>query len=137
LAHPVPARLSKDYTAAQGRKFGLTVGIAFAVFSGVAWWSEHPRVFTVLASLSAVLIVAALLLPKQLRVVDAAWMKLALLVSKITTPVFMGVIYFVVLTPVGALRRALGKNALVHKPGRHGLWADRTSAPPSALERLF
>lgn len=137
MAHPVPARLSTAYTAAQGRKFGLTVGIAFGVFSGIAWWRGHPRVFIVLATLGATLVVAALLLPKQLRAVDAAWMKLALLISKVTTPIFMGLIYFVVLTPVGALRRAFGKNALVHVTGRDGFWADRTASPPTALDRLF
>ena len=137
MAHPVSARLSTDYTAAAGRKFGLTVGIAFGVFSGIAWWREHPRVFVVLASLGAVLVLTALIVPKQLRVVDDAWMKLALLISKVTTPVFMGVIYFVVLTPVGAARRAFGKNALVHRVGPSGLWADRSTSPPSSLDRLF
>jgi hypothetical protein len=137
LAHPVPARLSTDYTAAQGQKFGLTVGIAFAVFSAIAWWRDHPRVFPILASLAAVLILAALLLPKRLRVIETTWMKLALLISKVTTPLFMGVLYFVVITPVGVLRRTFGKNALIHSVGRQGLWADRSESPPSELDRLF
>lgn len=137
LAHPVPARLSTDYTAAAGRKFGVTVGVAFGVFAGIAWWREHPRVFVVLASLGGALLLAALLAPRQLRAVDRAWMKLALLISKVTTPVFMGIIYFLVLTPIGTLRRALGKNSLVHQPGPHGLWADRSADPRSSLDRLF
>lgn len=138
MAHPVPARLSKGYTAAHGRKFGLTVGTAFGVFAGIAWWREHPRVFVVLASLGAALILAALVAPRQLRAVDDAWMKLALLISKVTTPVFMGIIYFVVLTPAGFLRRTLGRNALEHQPdATGGLWADRSSSPRSSLDRLF
>lgn len=137
MAQPVPARLSKDYTAAAGRKFGFTVGIAFGVISAISWWRDDPRVFVVLASLAGVVMLAALVVPEQLRVVDDAWMRLALLISKITTPIFMGIIYFVVLTPVGVLRRAFGKNALVHRAGPHGLWADRSTTPPSSLERLF
>ena len=137
LAHPIPARLSKEYTASAGRKFGLTVGIAFGVFSAIAWWRQHPRMFVVLASLGAALVLAALLMPRQLRAVDYAWMKLALLISKITTPIFMGVIYFVVLTPVGALRRAIVKNALVHREGAMVVWADRSDSPRSSLDRLF
>lgn len=139
LAHPVPARLSKSYTAAQGRKFGLTVGLAFGVFAGIAWWRDHPRMLVVLASLGAALIVAALLVPKRLRGVDDAWMKLALLISRVTTPVFMGIIYFVVLTPTGILRRTLGRNALVHRTDSTdgGFWADRGASPRSSLERLF
>jgi len=34
------------------------------------------------------------------------------------------VIYFLVIAPVGIVRRALGKNALVRKPGQEGLRTD-------------
>ena len=136
LAHPVSARLSKEYTASAGRKFGLTVGLAFAAFGGIAFWRGHPTAFTVLASLGGALVLAGLVMPKQLRVVDNAWMKLALLISKVTTPIFMGVIYFVVLTPVGLVRRAFGANSLVHRAGATGFWADRGGAR-SSLDRLF
>jgi hypothetical protein len=137
LAHGISARLSTEYTAAAGRKFGLTVGTAFAVFSGIARWRGHPTTFLVLASLGAALILGALVMPRALRAVDRAWMQLALLISKVTTPIFMGVIYFLVLTPVGIVRRALGGNALVHRTGATGVWLDRTPAPRSTLERLF
>jgi hypothetical protein len=129
--------LSSDYTAATGRKFGLTVGLAFGVLGAIAWWRESPRTFVVLAGLGAALVTMALVAPRALRTVDHAWMKLALLISKVTTPIFMGVIYFVVLTPIGALRRVAGRNSLVHQAGAHGHWADRTTTPRSSLDRLF
>ena len=137
LAHPVSARLSTEYTASAGRKFGVTVGLAFGVFSGIAWWRGHPTTFAVLASLGAALLLAALLAPKQLRVVERAWMKLALLISKVTTPVFMGVVYFLVLTPIGMLRRLFGRNSLVHASTASGFWADRSLSAKSSLDRLF
>ena len=130
----IPARA---YTAAAGRKFGLTVGIAFAVFSAIARWRGHPTSFVVLASAGAVLILAGLVIPTALRGIDAAWMKLAHLISKVTTPIFMGVIYFLVLTPVGLARRAFGGNSLVHRADAHGFWADRTGKGVSSLDRLF
>jgi hypothetical protein len=136
LAHPIPARLS-TYTAAAGRKFGLTVGIAFAVFSGIARWRGHPTTFTVLISLGVALVLAALVVPTMLGPVDRAWMKLAHLISRVTTPIFMGIVYFVVLTPVALIRRAFGGNSLVHRAGAHGLWADRSPDPRSSLDRLF
>jgi hypothetical protein len=42
-------------------------------------------------------------------------MKLAHALSKVTTPIFMGIVYFVVLTPIGFIRRSFGGNPLVHK----------------------
>jgi hypothetical protein len=42
-----------------------------------------------------------------------------------------------VLTPVGLLRRAFGKNALIHRTGPAGVWYDRSTAARSSLDRLF
>jgi hypothetical protein len=137
LAHAIPARLEATYSAAAGRKFGLTVGAAFVVLSLIGRWRHHPTTFVVLGSLGVVLIVSGLLVPTMLGPVERAWMKLALLISKVTTPIFMGVVYFVILTPIGLLRRMFAGSGLVHKAGPNGFWADRTQSPRSALERQF
>jgi hypothetical protein len=136
LAHDVPARLKGPYTAAAGRKFGFTVGIAFLVLAGIAFWRGHPTTLRVLGSLGGVLVLAGLIVPTMLGPVEKGWMQFALLLSKVTTPIFMGVVYFVVLTPIGILRRAFGGSALVHKPGDLGFWADRGGSR-SALDRQF
>jgi len=137
LAQSVPARLSPAYSASAGRKFGLTVGIAFLVLGAIARWRGHPATFIVLESLGATLVLAGLLIPRKLGIIERAWMKLAHLISRVTTPIFMGIVYFVVLTPVGFIRRSLGGNALIHRPGQTGLWLDRSGSARSALDRLF
>ena len=137
MAHAIPARLNRPYTAADGRKFGITVGLAFGVFAAIARWRGHPTTFMVLASLAGVLIAGGLVIPKFLGPVERAWMRFALLLSKITTPIFMGIIYYLVLTPTGLLRRAFAGSALVHKASASGFWADRSNAPRSTLTRQF
>jgi len=138
LAHPVSARLSKKYTASAGRKFGLTVGAALAVLTGIGAWRGHSIAPAILGSVALALIIAGLVVPAKLRLVDDAWMKLAHALSRVTTPIFMGVVYFVVLTPVGFLRRLIGGSALVHRAGAsQGTWFDRTASQRSALDRLF
>ena len=137
MANPVSARLSRTYGAADGRKFGFTVGSAFGALAAFAWWRGHPTTFTLLATLGGALALAALVAPTALRTVEDGWMKLAHVISRVTTPIFMGVVYYVVITPVGALRRSRGGSALVHRAGPHGFWVDRTASPPSALDRLF
>ena len=52
LAHRIPTRLS----AAEGRKFAFTVGIAFLVLAGISYWRGHTRVPVVLGSLGGVLL---------------------------------------------------------------------------------
>jgi hypothetical protein len=121
MAAGIPARL----TAAQGRRFGLTVGSAFLVFAAIAWWRGHPATTSVLATLGGLMSVAGLLIPTFLGPVERAWMKLAHLISKVTTPIVMGVMYLLVLTPVGLLRRMFGGNPMVHAAARDSYWKPR------------
>jgi hypothetical protein len=121
MAAGIPARL----TAAQGRRFGLTVGGAFLVFAAIAWWRGHPTTTNVLGTLGGLLSVAGPVIPTFLGPVERAWMQLAHLISKVTTPIVMGVMYLVVLTPVGLLRRAFGGNPLVHTAQNASYWKSR------------
>jgi hypothetical protein len=121
MAAGVPARL----TAAQGRRFGLTVGAAFLVFAAIAWWRGHPTTTAVLGALGGTLSLAGLVIPTLLGPVERAWMRLAHLISKVTTPIVMGAMYLLVLTPVGLLRRTLGSNPMVHQPERGTYWKAR------------
>ena len=121
MAAGVSARL----TAAQGRRFGLTVGGAFLVFAGVAYWRGHPTTTIVLGALGGLLSVAGVVIPTYLGPVERAWMGLAHLISRVTTPIVMGVMYLVVLTPVGLLRRMFGGNPLVHQPHNQSYWHSR------------
>jgi hypothetical protein len=135
----VAERIRTRLTAAEGRRFGLTVGAAFAIFAGIAWWRDHPTVSTALGSLAGTLILAGLLIPTLLGPVERAWMGLAHLISKVTTPIVMGAMYLLVITPVGLLRRRLGGNALVHAPVERSYWRTRpaNARRTASLSRQF
>ncbi len=134
MAAGVPARL----TAAQGRRFGLTVGGAFLVFATIAWWRGHPTTTSVLGGLGGVLSLAGLVIPTLLGPVERAWMQLAHLISKVTTPIVMGVMYLLVLTPVGLMRRAFGGNPMVHKAEGGTYWRSRPAGSRAGnLTRQF
>ena len=124
------------YTSSQGRKFGVTVGLAFAVLATISWWRGHHYPVYVLGTLGAVLILAGLSIPSRLGPVERGWMQLAVLISKVTTPVFMGVVYFLVLLPVGLVMRAFGRNAVRHEPVNDSYWAPRSDARGSMLNQF-
>ncbi len=130
----VPARLSP----AEGRRFGFVVGAAFLVLGGVSWWRGHETVPKVLWAIGGLLVLGGLLIPGSLGPVQRAWMKLALALSRITTPIIMGLIYFTLFTPLGAVRRMLGMNSLV-RPAGGSFWIDRAPGPErrSDLQRQF
>jgi hypothetical protein len=135
VAAGVPARL----TAAQGRRFGLTVGGAFLVLTAIAWWRGHTLTPPVLGTLGGLFVAGGLLVPTYMGPVERAWMRLAHAISKVTTPIFMGVVYFLVLTPIGLLMRLVGRHPLRHVEHEHSYWKPRPAgARQSAdLRRQF
>ena len=134
MAEGIPARLS----AAEGRRFGLQVGAAFLVLAALLLWREREIGAAILGGIGGLLMLAGLALPDRLGGVYAAWMGLARLLSKVTTPVFMGVVYFLVITPIGLLRRALGHQPL-RRPTVNGSYFVVRSASDrrSDLQRQF
>lgn len=121
MATGVPARL----TPAEGRRFGLVVGGAFLVLAAVLWRGAHTTAAWIAAVPAVVLIAGGAIAPARLGPVYRGWMALALALSKVTTPVFMGIIYFLVITPFGLLARLVG-----HRPVARGrrdgtYWQDR------------
>jgi hypothetical protein len=135
VAHRVPARL----TPAEGRRFGLQVGLAFAALGGLAWWRGHPRLAAVLLVAGGVLVTAGLLAPGGLGPVYRGWMRLALALSKVTTPLILGIVYLLVFMPVGLLLRLFGHRPLARDRSATSYWM-RRSAPDggrSDLRRQF
>jgi hypothetical protein len=112
----VPARL----TPAEGRKFGLLVGGAFLLLAALLWRRSHETGATVAGVLGAALVLGGLVVPAQLGPVYRGWMALARVISKVTTPIFMSIIFFLVLTPAGFLVRLFGHRPLA--PARAGTY---------------
>ena len=69
------------------------------------------------------LIAAGAVIPARLGPVYRAWMGLAHAISRVTTPVFMGVIFFLILTPVGLVMRLFGRNPLKRQDVNQSYWA--------------
>jgi vacuolar-type H+-ATPase subunit I/STV1 len=126
-------------TAAEGRKFGFTVGFAFLALGAFAMWRGKQRTSMVLLSLGGVLVVAALVVPTLLGPVEKAWMGLAHLISKVTTPIFMSIVYFVVMTPIGFLRRMSAGKMGAPKSSSVSNWDAHTPAVVrrESMERQF
>lgn len=95
------------------RKFAISTGTIFAALFGLflPWlfnssYSLWPWVVFV------ILTTAGLFFPGQLNPVYYWWMRLALLISKITIPVIMGLLFFMVLTPYGLIAKLFRKDPM-------------------------
>ena len=76
-----------------------------------------------LGALGGALALAGLVVPRDLGPVERAWMGLAHPISKVTTPIFMGVMYFLVLTPIRGRCAGLRRQPAGASAGRQRLLA--------------
>ena len=120
----------------EGRRFGLTVGTGLLAIAGLLWWRGRIVGAAGLGAVGAGLVAAALLVPACLGPVRTGWMALAHAISRVTTPVVTGIMYFVALTPFGVVRRTVGRSPL-HQSRVHGtFWVTRGNRR-SDLQRQF
>lgn len=128
---PLPA------TAAELRSFGQVVGGAFGGLAAILWWREQQVAPVVLGIVAVVLVLSGMVAPATLRGVHRGWMSLSHRLNAITGPIFLGVIYFGILTPTGLIRRAFGWRAFRRSP-TGSAWVRRAPGDrASALDRQF
>jgi saxitoxin biosynthesis operon SxtJ-like protein len=123
VAEGISARLSRG----EARRFGLVVGAAFLVLGALAWWRTRPLTGQVFGVLGIALILFGMALPHALRPVHRAWMGLAVAMSKVTTPLFLGCVYFGIITPIGLVRRLFGHDTVKSQSAGDSCWVPRNS----------
>jgi hypothetical protein len=128
---------STEFTRSDGRRFAFPVGTAFLLLAAILLWRERTLLSSVAAGLGVFLYAAGLLAPARLGPLFRAWMALALAISKVTTPIFMGIVYFLVITPTGIVMRALGRNPIVHRARDDSYWVKTDGRNSGDLRRQF
>ena len=95
----------RDGSARALRKFGLTVGGVFLLLGCVSWWRAHEIAPRVLWALGTPLVVLGLVAPSLLGPVERVWMRMAEVLGRINARIILTAFYYVVMTPVGLVRR--------------------------------
>jgi hypothetical protein len=101
------------------REFGLLVGGVCLALGG--WWSyrgRYPTLSAVLLGVGAALVLLGALYPKSLVVPNRLWMGLAEALGFVMTRVILGVVFFLIVTPIGTLRRLVGGDPLGRRAKR-------------------
>ena len=93
------------------RSFGL---LFFVIFLIVALWplksGEDIRLWSLV--LSIIFFILGVFNSKLLTPLNKLWFKFGILLGSIVSPLVMGIVYFLVVTPTGILMRILGKDLL-------------------------
>ncbi len=117
------------------RTFGQFFGILFAFVGGYCLLNTFIYLGVIFAVLSLILLLLAFLRPHMLRPLNLAWTRLGLILSKLFTPLFLGLIYFCIVTPYGIIRKIIGNDPLLLKDrGAASYWLnveDKNMKPDS------
>jgi len=99
------------------RDFGLLVGGVLLALGG--WWFYRDKYYVlahVLRATGALLLILGAFYPKALVVPNRLWMGMAEAMGYVMTRVILALIFFLVVTPIGLVRRLTGGDPL----GRRG-----------------
>jgi hypothetical protein len=115
------------------KKFGLffsAIFVSVAAYAHLKLWSE----FSVFALMTSTLFaIAAFLMPQILTPLNRIWFSLGLLLGKIVSPIVLGLIFFVLITPVSIFTRLFGRDELkIKKRTVESYWVDRSPPGPSS-----
>ena len=128
-----------EQTLPSERSFGLLFGAVFALLAAYGWffkgWSSMLALALVGVALAFVLV--GFVAPKILRPLNWLWFQLGQLLGKIVSPIVLGAIFFLLLTPVSLVTRLFGRDELClkRKASQTSYWLDR--APPGPAPDSF
>ena len=118
------------------RSFGI---VFFIVFLLIATYpllnNDHVRIWSLIISI--VFLILGLLNSKILFPLNKIWFKFGILLGKIISPLIMGLIFFVVVTPIALLMRLFDKDLLNLKFNKSKSYWIEKNEPKSKMKNQF
>ena len=87
--------------------------------------------------ISVIFLILGLLDSKILAPLNKIWFKFGILLGKIVSPLIMGIIFFLVVTPIGLIMRLLGKDVLNLKYNKNKSYWIEKNGPKSKMKNQF
>lgn len=114
------------------RTFGFFFAVLIGGIAAYALWRGH-RAGWALAAAAGVLALLASFAPQSLHRANCAWFALGMLLSRVANPLVLGALFYLAVTPVGLLMRALGKRPLHlrFEPAAPTYWIERNPRGPA------
>jgi len=110
------------------KKDNIIFGITFsAIFLIIALWplldGLNLRTWSLVTSAAFVMI--SFTFPNVFTYLNLWWIKLGYFLGRIISPIVMGIVFFIIVTPIGLLLRLFGKDILRLKRNKNSYWINR------------
>lgn len=122
---------SKEIARSSDRNFGLIMSAFFFIIALFPLLhSQTIRYWALL--LAALFFIPALLRPRLLSQLNILWMQFGEILSKIISPIALGLVFFLAITPFALVMRLIGKRTLDLKfdPACESYWKNRQVPGP-------
>ncbi len=123
----------------EDRKFGLVVGGALALLGSALVLAGSRLAGPVLGGAGALLLVLGTAAPDLLGPLHRGWMAFARLLGRVNTALFLGLVFFLVLAPLGFAFRLAGRDELARRRRRRTGWVPypERNRDPRHFEKMF
>lgn len=123
------------------RRFGLLFIAVFAVVGIYAYFKGWGQTAVIsLAGLSGLIALITIIAPKLLAPFNRLWFQLGQLMGRIVSPIVLGAIFFLLLTPVAVVTRLFGRDELrLKRKAVSSYWIERKSenSPAESFKNQF
>jgi hypothetical protein len=113
------------------QKFGWFFAAIFATGGAYAIWQSSVLWASGLFIVSIIFTVVVVAIPDQLAPLNKFWYQFGMLLGRIVSPVVLGILFFLLITPVGVFTRFIGRDALhMKKRVVPSYWVERNPVGP-------
>ena len=125
-----------DIKIGSNRSFGIVFFLFFLIIATYPLINGNEiRLWSLIVSI--VFLFLGLINSKILNPLNKIWFKFGIFLGKIVSPLVMGIIFFLVVTPIGLLMRLLNKDLLNLKFNNNtSYWIEKTD-PKSKMKNQF
>tara|TARA_B110000444_G_scaffold89481_1_gene84658 strand:- start:821 stop:1210 length:390 start_codon:yes stop_codon:yes gene_type:complete len=118
--------ISKNIKVSSNRSFGIVFFIFFFIISIFPLFKDEDiRIWAAIVAI--IFLILGLLNSSALSPLNKIWFKFGILLGNFISPIFMGLIFFIVVTPTGLIMRALGKNLLnLKNNNKKSYWIEKS-----------
>ena len=125
-----------DIKISSNRSFGI---VFFVVFFLIALYpltyGGEIRIWSLIISI--IFLILGLLNSKILAPLNKIWFKFGILLGRIVSPLIMGIIFFLVVTPIGFIMRLFRKDVLNLKYNKNKSYWIEKNGPKSKMKNQF
>jgi hypothetical protein len=120
-------KLNKNPSPEEVRRFAFVWMFVAAAMASLLFWRHHTVGAKILWAASGVVGISGMAIPSIAKTFYRIWMSLAFAINWIITHLLLGLIFWLVLTPIALLFKVTGRDALRLKKlpsGQESYWLD-------------